>query len=391
MRAGSTGARNLGRWRWVAIGALVALAAFWAGAHWSARPPAEVEAVPSRAPLPPPPQGPEVLSPDEKINVQIYRQAAPSVANIITRAVQYDFFLNPIPVEGAGSGFVIDTAGHILTNYHVIAGASSIEVVLGDHARFPAKLVGGDERNDIALLEIKPGKHKLTPLVLGDSTKLEVGQRVLAIGNPFGFQSTLVTGVVSAVGRTVRTGRNTFIENAIQTDAPINRGNSGGPMLDTQGRVVGINSAIYAPSGSSGITGIGFAIPINTARRVVNDLLKYGHVRRAVLGVARAFPLWPGLAKALGLPVERGLLIEQVKPDSPAARAGIRGGNKMLVVGLQQMLIGGDVLVSVDGQKIAGLMDLALALNQKRPGDKVTLTIYRGQRKMQVQVTLGES
>jgi len=325
------------------------------------------------------------------VNVRIYRQAAPSVANIITRTVQYDFFLNPVPVEGAGSGFVIDTAGHILTDYHVIEGASSIEVVLGNRMRFPARLVGGDERNDIALLEIKPGDRKLTPLVLGDAKKLQVGQRVLAIGNPFGFQSTLVTGVVSALGRTVRTGPNTFIEDAIQTDAPINRGNSGGPMLDTQGRVVGINTAIYSPSGTSGITGIGFAIPINTARRVVNDLLRYGKVRRAVLGVSRAMPLWPGLAQALGLPVQRGLLIEQVQPDSPAARAGIRGGNRMVVMGLQQILIGGDVVVAVDGQAVEGQMDMALALNQKRPGDKVTLTIYRDGRKMEVGVTLGES
>jgi putative serine protease PepD len=332
-----------------------------------------------------------VLTPDEQINVRIYRQAAPSVANIITRAVQYDFFLNPVPVEGAGSGFVIDAAGHILTDYHVIAGASSIEVVLGDRERFPARLVGGDERNDIALLQIKPGNHKLTPLVLGDATKLQVGQKVLAIGNPFGFQSTLVTGVVSALGRTVRTGPNTFIEDAIQTDAPINRGNSGGPMLDTMGRVVGINTAIYSPSGTSGITGIGFAIPINTARRVVNDLLQYGRVRRAVLGISRALTLWPGLAEALRLPVQRGLLIEEVAEGSPAARAGIRGGKRMVIVGLQQMLIGGDVLVAVNGQKVEGQMDLALALNQKRPGDKVTLTIYRGTQKMEVAVTLGES
>ncbi len=386
------GAKNRRLWRWLALAAALALGGFWAGEHLGTRPPSEVKAVhPLGQPLPPAPAGAEVLTPDEQVNVRIYRQAAPSVANIITRAVQYDFFLNPVPVEGAGSGFVIDTAGHILTDYHVIAGASSIEVVLGDRARFPARLVGGDERNDIALLEIKPGDHKLTPLVLGDAKKLQVGQRVLAIGNPFGFQSTLVTGVVSALGRTVRTGPNTFIEDAIQTDAPINRGNSGGPMLDTQGEVVGINTAIYSPSGSSGITGIGFAIPINTARRVVNDLLRYGKVRRAVLGVSRALPLWPGLAQALGLPVQRGLLIEEVREGSPAAQAGIHGGNRMVVVGLQQMLIGGDVLVAVNGQKIEGQMDLALALNQKRPGDKVTLTIYRDGRKMEVGVTLGES
>jgi S1-C subfamily serine protease len=386
------GVKKRGLWRWLVLAAALAIAGFWAGEHYGTHPPSGVEAVrPLGQPLPPAPPGAEVLTPDEQVNVRIYRQAAPSVANIITRTVQYDFFLNPVPVEGAGSGFVIDTAGHILTDYHVIAGASSIEVVLGNRMRFPARLVGGDERNDIALLEIKPGEHKLTPLVLGDAKKLQVGQKVLAIGNPFGFQSTLVTGVVSALGRTVRTGPNTFIEDAIQTDAPINRGNSGGPMLDTQGRVVGINTAIYSPSGTSGITGIGFAIPINTARRVVNDLLQYGKVRRAVLGISRSMAVWPDLAQALRLPVPRGLLIEQVQPGSPAAQAGIRGGNRMVVVGLQQMLIGGDVLVAVNGDKIEGQMDLALALNQKRPGDKVTLTIYRDGKKMDVAVTLGES
>jgi S1-C subfamily serine protease len=375
------------RWRWVALAAILALGGYWAGSRWGAPAPAAVEAVPAKT-LPPAPSGPEVLSPEEQINVRIYRQVSPAVANIITRAVQYDFFLNPVPVEGAGSGFVIDNAGHVLTNYHVIADASSIEVVLGNRSRYTARLVGGDPRNDIALLKIQPGDEKLVPLTLGDATKLQVGQRVLAIGNPFGFQSTLTTGVVSALGRTVQTGPNTFIENAIQTDAPINRGNSGGPLIDTQGRVVGIDSAMYSPTGTA--AGIGFAIPINTARRVVNDLLQYGRVRRAALGIARGWALWPGLARALQLPVTQGLLIEQVRPGSAAAQAGIRGGNRTVVVGLQQIVIGGDVLTAVDDHKVASQMDLELALNQKRPGDRVTLTIYRGSRKMDVVVTLGE-
>lgn len=377
-------------WRWAALGLLIGLVGFWAGERWSAKPPSDAQAGSSQALLPAPSTDSQDLTPDEQVNVRIYRQAAPSVANIITRAVQYDFFFNPIPVEGAGSGFVIDASGHVLTNYHVVAGASSIEVVLGNHLRFPARLVGDDERTDLALLKINPGDHKLTPLVLGDSSHLQVGQRLLAIGNPFGFQSTLVTGVVSALGRTVRTSRNTFIEDAIQTDAPINRGNSGGPMLDTEGRVVGINTAIYSPGGTTGITGIGFAIPANTARRVVNDLLRYGHVRRAVLGISRALPLWPALARALRLPVDRGLLIEQVQPRSPAAAAGILGGNRTIVVGMQRIAIGGDVLVAIDGKPVNGQMDLVLALNQKKPGDKVTLTLYRGSRKMEVTVTLAQ-
>lgn len=373
------------RWRWLALALAIGLAGYWAGARWSAWAPAVTGA---NHALPPPPPGQETLTPEETVNVQIYRQASPSVANIITRAVQYDFFLNPIPVEGAGSGFVIDASGHILTNYHVIAGATSIAVALGG-SHFTASLVGGDQRNDIALLQIHPGAHKLAPLTLGDASRLLVGQRVLAIGNPFGFQSTLVTGVVSALGRTVETGPDTFIENAIQTDAPINRGNSGGPLLDTQGRVVGINAAIYAPGGTEGITGIGFAIPINTARRVVNDVLRYGHFRRATLGITGALPLWPSLAQALGLTVTGGLLVEQVRPGSPAAQAGIRGGDRMALVGFQQILIGGDVLVAVNGQKIASQMDLELALNQKEPGDRVTLTIERDNRQLEIAVTLG--
>ncbi|HEV2388570.1 MAG TPA: trypsin-like peptidase domain-containing protein [Candidatus Acidoferrales bacterium] len=374
------------RWTWLALALLVGLAGYWVGERWGARAPVVARA---NQPLPPAPPGQEVLTPEETVNVRIYRQASPSVANIITRAVQYDFFLNAIPVEGAGSGFVIDAAGHILTNYHVIAGASSIAVALGA-SHFTAKLVGGDPRNDIALLEISPGAHKLVPLVPGDASRLLVGQRVLAIGNPFGFQSTLTTGIVSALGRTVQTGPDTFIENAIQTDAPINRGNSGGPLLDTQGRVVGINAAIYAPGGTEGITGIGFAIPINTARRVVDDLLRYGHVRRATLGITAAEPLWSSLARALGLAATEGLLIEQVQPASAAARAGIRGGDRMALIGFQQILIGGDVLVAVDGRKVASQMDLELALNQKLPGDRVTLTIERNNRTLQIPVTLGD-
>jgi S1-C subfamily serine protease len=375
------------RWRWLALALAIGLAGYWAGQRWGARAPAVAGA---NHGLPAPPAGPETLTPEEAVNVQIYRQASPSVANIITRAVQYDFFLNAIPVEGAGSGFVIDTSGHILTNYHVIAGASSIAVALGG-GHYTATLVGGDQRNDIALLQIHAGDRKLVPLTLGDASRLMVGQRVLAIGNPFGFQSTLVTGIVSALGRTVETGPDTFIENAIQTDAPINRGNSGGPLLDTQGRVVGINAAIYAPGGTEGITGIGFAIPINTARRVVNDVLRYGHFRRATLGITAAVALWPSLAQALGLTTTQGLLIEQVQPGSPAAQAGVRGGDRMALVGLQRILIDGDVLIAVNGQKVASQMDLAVALNQKEPGDRVTLTIERNNHDLQIPVTLGDN
>jgi S1-C subfamily serine protease len=368
--------------RLLAIGLIIGLGAYWAGSRYGQRIPVSVDAL--RAPAAPSEQG---FDQTETENINIYKQASPAVANIVTRTVEYDFFFNPVPVEGAGSGFLIDTDGHILTNYHVVQGAQTIEVTLGDQSRFKAKLIGADSRNDIALIKIEPKGRKLTPLQLGDSRNLLVGQRVLAIGNPFGFQSTLTTGIVSSLGRTVQTSESTFIDEAIQTDAAINRGNSGGPLLNSHGEVIGINSAIYAPTGTT--AGIGFAIPINTARRVAEDLISQGRVRRATLGVeGRA--LWPGLAEALHLSVEKGILVERVNSGGPAAQAGIRGGTKSVLAGLQELRIGGDVLVAVDGKPITSQMDLNLLLNRARPGDTITLTIFRDGKKMDVPVKLGE-
>jgi S1-C subfamily serine protease len=335
----------------------------------------------------PEPAADATLDVTEAENVRIYKEASPAVANIVTRTVQYDFFYNAVPVEGAGSGFVIDTDGHILTNYHVVQGAQTIEVTLGDQSRYKAKYIGADTRNDIALIQIDPGGHKLAALPLADSRNLLVGQRVLAIGNPFGFQSTLTTGVVSSLGRTVQTSENTFIDEAIQTDASINRGNSGGPLLNTHGEVIGINSAIYAPTGTT--AGIGFAIPINTARRVAEDLITQGRVRRATLG-AEGRAIWPGLAEALHLGVEQGVLIERVTPGGPAAQAGIRGGSRSVLAGLQELRIGGDVLIAINGKEVTNQMDLNLLLNRAWPGDTVTLTIFRDGKKMDVPVKLGE-
>jgi len=274
-----------------------------------------------------------------------------------------------------------------LTNAHVVEGAQTIEVTLGDQTRFKAKYIGADTRNDIALIQIDPGSRKLATLPLGDSRNLLVGQRVLAIGNPFGFQGTLTTGVVSSLGRTVQTSDNTFIDEAIQTDAAINRGNSGGPLLNSHGEVIGINSAIYAPTGTT--AGIGFAIPINTARRVAEDLITKGRVRRATLG-AEGRAIWPGLADALNLGVQQGILIERVTPGGPAAQAGLRGGDHVVLAGLQELRIGGDVLVAIDGTAVTSQMDLNLLLNRAQPGDTVTLTIVRDGKKMDVAVKLGE-
>ncbi len=375
--------------RLVALGVILGLGSYWAGSRWGTRWPDSVEALHSSSGGQVHTAAPhtEGLTEDEAINVKIYSGAAPSVANIVTRTMEYDVFMEAVPVEGAGSGFVMDSRGYILTNNHVIENAQAIQVTLGDGSRFPAKLVGADARNDIALLKIEPGNHKLTALPMGDSDALQVGQRVLAIGNPFGFSSTLTTGVVSALGRTVQTSQESFIDGAIQTDAAINQGNSGGPLLDTHGNVVGINSAIYSTSGSA--AGIGFAIPINTAKRIASSLISEGRVRHASMGV-EARELTPGFADALGLPVEQGLLIESVVPGSPAERAGLHGGNRMVIVGMMRILTGGDVLVAINGQKVGSQLDMAVALDRTRPGDSVTIEFYRGQEHMNVRLTLGE-
>lgn len=365
--------------------------AYWAGGRWGQRQPRRVEALPL-APAATPEATPvsahdASLTEDEAINVKVYRDVAPAVANILTKATEYDFFMDPVPVEGAGSGFVIDPRGYILTNFHVVQDAQSIEVVLGDRSKYLAKFVGADQRNDVALVKIEPKGKPLLALQLGDSSTLQVGQKVLAIGNPFGFQSTLTTGVVSALGRTVQTSQTTYIDEAIQTDAAINRGNSGGPLIDSRGEVIGINSAIYTPSGTT--AGIGFAIPINTAKRIAHDLITEGHVRQAFLG-AQTLEIGGWLADALDLPVKEGLMIEEVTPKGPAASAGLHGGDREALAGMRRIVTGGDVIVAVDGQKIASQFDLNVALNRKRPGDMVKVTIYRGGKKLDVPVKLGE-
>jgi S1-C subfamily serine protease len=369
-----------------ALAVLIALAAYWAGSRWGSRQPINVEAFPAQSPA----TRTANLNSEEANNVKIYSQAAPAVANIVTRTLEYDVFFDPVAVNGAGSGFVFDPRGYILTNYHVIEGAQQIEVTLGDRSHYTAKVLGSDQRNDVALIQIDPPRGKQLPfLTMGDSDGLQVGQSVLAIGNPFGFESTLTTGVVSALKRTVQTDpqSQTFIDGAVQTDAAINQGNSGGPLLNSRGEVIGINSAIYSPSGAA--AGIGFAIPINTARQIAQDLITQGKVRHATLGIeARAFG--SGVADALGLPVQQGLLIERVLPNGAAQAAGLRGGTRMAIIGMRRVMIGGDVLVSIDGQPINEDFDLTLMLNRKRPGDMVTLGIYRGSQKIEVKATLRE-
>ncbi len=370
--------------RLVALGLALVFGAYWAGSRWGQRQPERVEAVPAAFPE----AKTAGLVGDEVLNVKIYSQAGPAVANILTRTLEYDVFMDPVPVEGAGSGFVIDPRGYILTNFHVVQGAQAISVTLGDRSHYDAKVIGADERNDIALVKVDPKGRNLPALAMGDSDSLQVGQRVLAIGNPFGFQSTLTTGVVSALGRTVQTSQSTSIDAAIQTDAAINQGNSGGPLLNSHGDVIGINSAIYTPSGTT--AGIGFAIPINTAKQIAQDLISEGRVRRAFMGI-QAWALTPSLAEALNLPVDSGMLIERVTPGGPAERAGLRGGSREAVLGMRRILLGGDVVVGMDGRPIASQLDLNLVMNRKRPGDTVKVQFYRGGQKMEAQVTLSDA
>jgi len=383
-----TPANTTPRARIILAALVLLLGAYWLGARYGQRQPVNVEAVPPGSPSAANiAQRDAALTDDESINVRIYRQASSAVANILTKATEYDFFMDPVPVEGAGSGFVIDGRGYILTNFHVVQEAQSIEVVLGDQSKYPAKFIGADQRNDVALIQIDPKGKKLAVLSLGDSSALQVGQKVLAIGNPFGFQSTLTTGIVSALGRTVQTGQTTFIDEAIQTDAAINRGNSGGPLINSHGEVIGINSAIYTPSGTT--AGIGFAIPINTAKVIANDLITDGRVHRAFLGV-ETLSVGGWLSEALDLPVKEGLLVEVATRGGPAAAAGIHGGDRVAQAGMRKIYIGGDVITAIDGQKVAGQLDVNVILNRKRPGDSVNVTVYRGGKKMDVPVKLGE-
>src|ERR1700739_4677054 len=310
----------LSRGSLILLALILILGAFWMGSRYGPRQSESVEAwrlgekPAALTSAKSDSQRSDKLTEEESINVRIYREASPAVANILTKATEYDFFMDPVPVEGAGSGFLIDPRGFILTNFHVVAGAQTIEVVLGDQTRYPAKFIGADQRNDVALIKIDPkGKH-LASLPLGDSSKLLVGQKVLAIGDPFGFQSTLTTGVISAIGRTVQTSQTTFIDEAIQTDAAINRGNSGCPLTNARGEVIGINSAIYTPTGPT--AGIGFAIPINSAKRIAHDLITDGRVHQAYLGVDTLI-VGGGLGEALDLPVQEGLLVQTVPRGGP--------------------------------------------------------------------------
>jgi putative serine protease PepD len=323
------------------------------------------------------------LTSDELNNIDIYKTAHLATVNITSTTYRRTIFFEVYPAKDQGSGFLISQDGKILTNSHVVANERQLEVTLSDQSHYKARLLSRDEANDVALLQIEPRK-KLPTLHLGDSDVLQVGQKVLAIGNPFGLDGTLTTGIVSSMGRTIRGENDQTLEGLIQTDAAINPGNSGGPLLDSAGNVVGINTAIIGPSG--GNVGIGFAMPINRAKLMLEDF-QAGR-ERPKLGVS-VVPIAGDYADALHLPTQGGLLVQEVEPGSAAARAGLRAGKELVQIGNAELLVGGDLITAIDGKPIDRYDAISRAIARKRAGDTVEMTIFRNGRTTNVQVKLG--
>lgn len=331
---------------------------------------------------------------DELQNINVYEQCQEAVVNINTAVMGVNWFLEPVPQEGgSGSGSIINSAGYVVTNVHVIEGAYKIYISLSDGTQYEGKVIGIDEASDIAVIKFDPpaGVH-LKTISFGNSDNLKVGQKVLAIGNPFGFERTLTTGIVSGLGRPIKNSNNVIIRNMIQTDTAINPGNSGGPLLDTQGRMIGINTMIYSTSGSS--AGIGFAVPINTAKRVVSDLIQYGKVRRGAID-GTLVQLTSSIANYAKLRVSQGLLVSDLADDSLALKAGLKPGTEAVQYGSRfnstTIFLGGDVIIGVDGTQVTSLADYYSLLESKKPGDTVTLAIVRNNKQMNLKITLDEA
>ena len=338
-----------------------------------------------------PPEMIEAVDVEEQRVIAVYQRASPAVVNITTQVLRHSFFFGLIPEEGSGSGFVYDRDGHIITNYHVVASANEIMVSFGGDKELPAEIVGVDPLNDLAVLRVAELPEGVEPIPLGDSDALQVGQRAIAIGNPFGqFERTLTVGVVSAVNRTVKTDEDQVLRGVIQTDAAINRGNSGGPLLDSSGQLIGVNSALFSPTGTS--AGVGLAIPVNKLKQIVPELIQNGRYPHPWLGIeGLGYDLYPELARALGLPVDRGLLIAQLYRNSPAVRAGLRGATEEVIYRRRRLLVGGDILTAIDGVPLRNWDDLdAYLQGQTKVGQTVTLTIWRDDQEMTIEVKLGE-
>lgn len=324
------------------------------------------------------------LNADEENNISVYKTSHLATVNITSTIYQRTFFFDVYPSKDTGSGFFIDAEGRILTNNHVIADASRIEVTLPDQSHYPARLLDRDPVSDLALLKITP-KKPVPFLHLGDSDSVQVGQKVLAIGNPFGLDGTLTTGIVSSLGRNIRSENGRELEGLIQTDAAINPGNSGGPLLDSRGTVIAINTAIY---GASGNIGIGFAMPINRAKTMLTAFQNGRTYQPPSLGVRTVF-IRGQYAEAVDLPSSGGLLILEVIPGGAGDEAGLRGGNRTVVVGNYELTIGGDLITAVEGKAVERQDDLSRAMSRKRAGDPLSLTVYRAGHSRVVKVTLG--
>jgi S1-C subfamily serine protease len=313
----------------------------------------------------------------EARRISLYKRVAPAVVNVTTRVLRSDFFWGVVPEEGSGSGFVWDTAGHIVTNNHVIQGASEIAVSFGGDVTSPAQVVGSDPVDDLAVLKVDALPEGAKPLELGTSADLQVGQTAIAIGNPFGqFERTMTDGIISALNRTLETD-NTVLRGVIQTDAAINRGNSGGPLLDLRGRLIGVNTAIFSPSGTS--AGVGLAIPVDKVRQVVPVLIAKGHFPHPWLGVEElGYEITPALAQALNLPVDHGLLVARLYRNSPADKAGLRSAQRETILGNRRYLVGGDILTAVDGISVNTWENLSAYLEeQAEVGQEISLTVLR--------------
>ena len=327
----------------------------------------------------------------EASRIAVYERVAPAVVNVTTQVLRSNFFRGAMPEEGSGSGFLWDAQGNIVTNNHVVEGAQRIEVSFGGDTSQSATVVGTDPVNDLAVIKVNSVPEGVRPLELGASAGLKVGQTAIVIGNPFGqFERTMTQGIVSAVNRTLQTDT-TVLRGVIQTDAAINRGNSGGPLLDSHGRLIGVNSAIFSPTGTS--AGVGLAIPVDKVRRVVPVLIKQGRFPHPWLGIeGLGYELSPGLVGALKLPVQSGLLLAQMYQGSPADKAGLRKAANEVVIGNRRYLTGGDILIAVDGTKLSKWDDLSAYLEEKAEvGQTVTLKLVRDGKELTINVTLADT
>lgn len=334
--------------------------------------------------------GDEAYTQDELQNINVYAKCSGAVVNINTQVTGINWFLEPVIEDGgSGSGSIIDKRGYVLTNVHVIANATKIYVSLSDGTQYEAEIVGQDTDSDLAIIKFTPpAGTMLQTIPFGDSTKLKVGQKVIAIGNPFGFERTMTTGIVSALNRPIKNSNNRIIRNMIQTDTAINPGNSGGPLLDTAGRMVGINTMIYSSSGSS--AGVGFCVPAETAVRVASDLLKYGKVRRGVIQCSLV-QLNNTIAQYAGLDIARGVLVSRTAKGGNAEKAGIVQGTTAARYGSSIIYLGGDIITQIDSIEVASIADYYSALESKRPGDTVSVKVRRNGKDRTLTVTLTDA